>query len=37
VQAAVDAYVDPWREAEAPVHPLQFTTRALALETESTL
>ena len=26
VQAAVDAYVDPWQEAAAPVHPAQFTT-----------
>jgi nitrite reductase (NADH) large subunit len=24
MQAAVDAYVDPWREGEAPVHPAQF-------------
>ena len=26
IQAAVDAYVDPWQEAEAPVHPAQFRT-----------
>ena len=26
VQAAVDAFVDPWQEGTAPVHPLQFTT-----------
>jgi nitrite reductase (NADH) large subunit len=26
VQAAVDAYVDPWLEADRPVHPAQFTT-----------
>ncbi len=24
IQAAVDAYVDPWKEASAPIHPLQF-------------
>jgi nitrite reductase (NADH) large subunit len=24
IQAAVEAYVDPWREADAPVHPAQF-------------
>ena len=24
IQAAVDAYVDPWQEAEQPVHPTQF-------------
>ena len=24
MQAAVDAYVDPWREGDAPVHPAQF-------------
>jgi len=34
VQAAVDAYVDPWDEAEAPVHPLQFTTVVPAAATE---
>ncbi len=26
VQAAVDAFVDPWREGGTPVHPMQFTT-----------
>jgi nitrite reductase (NADH) large subunit len=26
VQAAVDAYVDPWQEAGQPVHPAQFST-----------
>ena len=26
VQAAVDAFVDPWQEGHVPVHPLQFTT-----------
>jgi NAD(P)H-dependent nitrite reductase large subunit len=26
IQAAVDAYDDPWREADAPVHPAQFRT-----------
>lgn len=25
IQAAVDAYVDPWQEASQPVHPAQFT------------
>ena len=25
VQSAVDAFVDPWREANDPVHPAQFT------------
>jgi nitrite reductase (NADH) large subunit len=34
VQAAVDAFVDPWQEATAPVHPLQFTTVVKTLETE---
>jgi nitrite reductase (NADH) large subunit len=30
IQAAVDAYVDPWREESAdPVHPAQFS-RTLA-------
>jgi nitrite reductase (NADH) large subunit len=24
MQAAVDAYVDPWLEADQPVHPAQF-------------
>jgi nitrite reductase (NADH) large subunit len=24
IQAAVDAYVDPWQEAVRPVHPSQF-------------
>jgi nitrite reductase (NADH) large subunit len=31
IQAAVDAYVDPWREAEAPVHPAQFRDTVAAL------
>ena len=26
IQAAVDAYDDPWKEAETPVHPTQFRT-----------
>jgi nitrite reductase (NADH) large subunit len=26
VQKAVDAFVDPWEEADRPVHPAQFTT-----------
>ena len=24
IQAAVEAYVDPWQEADSPVHPAQF-------------
>ncbi len=31
IQAAVDAYVDPWLEASSPVHPAQFTTIVNAL------
>lgn len=26
IQAAIDAYVDPWTEAEEPVHPSQFAS-----------
>ena len=26
MQATVAAYRDPWREADAPLHPAQFTT-----------
>ena len=26
MQESVDAYVDPWQEAQEPVHPAQFTT-----------
>ncbi|MDC0677898.1 nitrite reductase large subunit NirB [Sorangium atrum] len=26
VQASVDAYADPWSEADSPIHPSQFTT-----------
>src|SRR5262249_3699771 len=26
MQASVEAYVDPWQEAETPVHPAQFAT-----------
>jgi nitrite reductase (NADH) large subunit len=33
IQAAVDAYVDPWMEAESPVHPAQFLS---VLESGST-
>jgi len=33
IQAAVDAYVDPWLEAESPVHPAQFLS---VLESGST-
>jgi nitrite reductase (NADH) large subunit len=36
VQAAVDAFVDPWQEAGAPIHPLQFTSVVGTLETEPT-
>ena len=32
IQAAVDAYVDPWEEAEAPVHPAQFARVLAAVE-----
>ena len=35
VQAAVDAFVDPWQEGSAPVHPLQFHTHAGATTAES--
>jgi nitrite reductase (NADH) large subunit len=31
IQAAVDAYVDPWQEASRPVHPEQFTNIVDAL------
>ncbi len=34
IQAAVDAYDDPWREAEAPVHPAQFRTTLRPLVAE---
>lgn len=27
IQAAVDAYVDPWQEAVTPVHPAQFVSQ----------
>jgi nitrite reductase (NADH) large subunit len=33
VQAAVDAFADPWLERAAPVHPLQFTTIVRTLDT----
>lgn len=33
IQAAVDAYVDPWEEASLPIHPAQFT-RTLAVVAE---
>jgi nitrite reductase (NADH) large subunit len=36
VQAAVEAFVDPWQEAATPVHPLQFHTVAKTLEPEPT-
>jgi nitrite reductase (NADH) large subunit len=32
VEAAVAAYVDPWREADAPVHPSQFRSTVATLE-----
>lgn len=31
IQAGVDAYVDPWQEAEKPVHPSQFTSVVAAV------
>jgi nitrite reductase (NADH) large subunit len=33
VQAAIDAFADPWLEGAAPVHPLQFTTIVRTLDT----
>ena len=30
IQKAVDAYVDPWKEAEVPAHPEQFSAPELA-------
>ena len=30
IQKAVDAYVDPWKEAEVPAHPAQFSGPELA-------
>jgi nitrite reductase (NADH) large subunit len=35
MQAAVDAYVDPWAEADAPVHTAQFARRVAPLKAES--
>lgn len=32
IQAAVDAYVDPWLEAETPVHPAQFARLVATIE-----
>ena len=32
IQAAVDAYVDPWEEAEHPQHPTQFARELAAVE-----
>jgi nitrite reductase (NADH) large subunit len=32
IQAAVDAYRDPWREADEPVHPSQFRSTLAAVE-----
>jgi nitrite reductase (NADH) large subunit len=34
IQAAVDAYDDPWKEAEVPVHPSQFRTTVGAVAVE---
>jgi len=31
IQAAVDAYADPWREADRPYHPAQFATEPALL------
>ena len=35
VQAAVDAFVDPWQEGDVPIHPLQFETVAKDLPAET--
>jgi len=35
VQAAVDAFVDPWQEGAVPIHPLQFKTVATRTPAES--
>lgn len=32
IQRAVDAYVDPWEEAEAPYHPTQFASQLVPVE-----
>jgi nitrite reductase (NADH) large subunit len=37
IQAAVDAYKDPWQEAEAPKTPNQFTSVFQSVEKVSTL
>jgi nitrite reductase (NADH) large subunit len=37
IQAAVDAYVDPWREAVQPVHPSQFVNTLATAEREQML
>ena len=34
IQEAVDAYRDPWQEAEAPVHAEQFRTTVAAVPME---
>jgi nitrite reductase (NADH) large subunit len=34
IQDAVDAYRDPWQEAEAPVHAAQFRTTVAAVPME---
>jgi nitrite reductase (NADH) large subunit len=34
IQAAVDAYVDPWEEAASPVHPQQFARSVLSVLAE---
>jgi nitrite reductase (NADH) large subunit len=36
IQASVDAYVDPWKEASAPVHPAQFVTIVKRADIETT-
>lgn len=36
IQAAVDAYADPWREAERPIHPAQFATELIPLASLAT-
>jgi nitrite reductase (NADH) large subunit len=35
IQKAVDAYQDPWKEAEVPLHPQQFSAPELARALEA--
>ena len=32
IQAAVDAYEDPWLEADRPIHPSQFRSTLMTVE-----